>query len=74
MEFNKLDSIFEETSKYCHLAKENDFMEVVKWHNGEGFDVNLSARGNDQKFSLTHGEMELLAILSKIEDTNENAD
>ena len=68
MEFNKLNSVFEETSKYCYHSKDSDYMEVIGWKNGEGFDINLSTRGNDQKFSLTHGELELLEILVKIKE------
>lgn len=68
MEFKKLQSISEETGKYCHLANKDDYMEIVKWDNGEGFDVSIPSGGKDQKFSLTYGEAELLSILSKIEE------
>ena len=47
-----------ELSKYCHLAKEHDYIEVTEWHNGEGFDVSLGA--GDRNFHLTWGELEAL--------------
>lgn len=50
---------FTELKKYCHLAKENDFIEVTEWKNGEGFDVHMSSDGN-KTFSLSWGEFEAL--------------
>ena len=50
---------FTELKHYNHLAKENDFMEVTEWYNGEGFDVVI----NDRKFQLTWGEFEALQAL-----------
>lgn len=45
-----------ELKKYCHHAKENDFMEVTEWYNGEGFDVSI----NQRHLSLSWGEYEAL--------------
>ena len=42
--------------KYCHLAKEHDYIEVCEWSNGEGFDVSI----NERHFHLTWGEYEAL--------------
>ena len=47
---------FTELKKYCHLAKEHDYIEVCEWHNGEGFDVSI----NDRHFQLSWGEFEAL--------------
>jgi hypothetical protein len=44
---------------YGHFEKEDDFMEVCEWHNGEGFDVTI----NERTFSLTHGQWECLQVL-----------
>lgn len=68
MEFNKLNSVFEETSKYCHFSNENDFMEVTEWKNGEGYDITINSRKLEQKFSLTYGEIDLLNILLHIKE------
>lgn len=66
MEHNKRDSISENISKFCHIAKEHDFMEVTDWSNGEGFDITLESERCSQMFSLTHGEMDLLTVLTKM--------
>jgi hypothetical protein len=63
MDFYTRNSVFSELRDYCHLAKKDSFMEVTEWKNGEGWDVTI----NDEKhFSLTHGEMQLLTILTSI--------
>jgi len=50
---------FTELKKYDHFAKDDDFMEVCEWWNGEGFDVTLG----DNHFSLTYGQFEALTAL-----------
>lgn len=62
--FYKLDTAFVSLKKFDHLAKEDDFMEVSLWNNGEGFDAHLSAHG-DQSFKLTWGEFKALKKLVK---------
>lgn len=49
------------------------FMEVIHWHNGAGFDVNLHAYG-DQFFRLTWGEFETLKKLIKELRSPDDAD
>ena len=44
---------------YDFFAKEDDFMEVCEWKNGEGFDVTI----NNKLFSLTWGQWECLQVL-----------
>ena len=36
-------------------------MEVTEWSNGEGYDICIDRKSGGEKFSLTHGEVELLA-------------
>jgi hypothetical protein len=63
MEFHNRKAVMEKLQDYCHLAKKHAFMEVTEWTNGEGWDVCV----NEEKyFSLTHGEMQLLTILTSI--------
>lgn len=63
MEFYKRKAVKEDLSNYCHLQNNYAFMEVTEWHNGEGWDISI----NDEKqFSLTHGEMQLLTILTSV--------
>lgn len=45
-----------ELKKYCHLAKEHDYVEVCEWYNGEGFDVTI----NERHFQLSWGEYEAM--------------
>lgn len=60
----KLEAAFSELKNFDVLAKEGDFMEVVMWNNGEGFDVNLNQFG-EQHFELTWGQFEALKELVK---------
>jgi hypothetical protein len=63
MEFYARKAVKEDLANYCHLSKAHSFMEVTEWANGEGWDISI----NDEKFiSLTHGELQLLAILTSI--------
>ena len=50
--FYKLDTAFASLAKFDHCAKEQDFIEVSLWHNGDGVDVHLSSFG-DQRFQMT---------------------
>lgn len=49
-------SISADLNRFDYLAKENDFIEVTEWHNGEGWDINI----NDTKISLTDGELKAI--------------
>lgn len=62
MDFYTRKAVFAELQDYCHLAKKDSFMEVTEWKNGEGWDVSI----NEKHFSLTHGELQLLIILTSI--------
>ena len=43
------------------LAKENTFVEVTEWANGEGFDISI----DDRMFHLTYGELDAINYLVK---------
>ena len=45
--------------KYCHLAKEHDYIELTDWHNGEGFDISI----NERHYSFSYGEFEAITAL-----------
>lgn len=60
----KLDAAFASLAEFDHCAKPNDFIEVVLWHNDEGFNVDLSSNG-DQSFRLTWGQFKALKKLIK---------
>ena len=50
---------FTQLKLYDLFAKDDDFMEVCEWHNGEGFDVTM----NDRVISFTWGQWECLQVL-----------
>ena len=54
-------AVSDDLKKYCCLAKDNDFIEITEWSNGEGWDVTI----NDRHFHLTHGELEAINFLTK---------
>lgn len=60
---NNRTAKFTELNPYCHHVDAHDFMEVTEWTNVEGFDVTVSAKGGDQRFSLTYGQWEALQAL-----------
>ena len=43
------------------LAKENSFVEVTEWANGEGFDITI----DDRHFHLSFGELDAINYLTK---------
>ena len=50
---------------YFSNKDNHDYMEVIEWMNGEGFDVTISANSGNQMFSLTHGQFRALKKLIK---------
>ena len=63
MQSSKRTSVFESLKNYCHHSKEDDFIEVTEWVNGEGHDIVVSNSSGTQRISLTHGEQQLLQVL-----------
>ena len=59
MEFNSRKSISDKLKKYDYLAKDNDFIEVIEWTNGEGYDIII----NDKIISLTRGQIDAINYL-----------
>lgn len=59
MEFNNRKSISDKLKKYDYLAKDNDFIEVIEWTNGEGYDIII----NDKIISLTRGQIDAINYL-----------
>jgi len=64
-QFNKRQAVFCELKDYCVFSNEHDYVEVTKWTNGEGYDINVSAKGGDFTISLTHGQFSLVKKLIK---------
>ena len=59
MEFNNRKSISDKLKKYDYIAKDNDFIEVIEWTNGEGYDIII----NDKIISLTRGQIDAINYL-----------
>lgn len=57
------DAAFTPLQPYDHFADLESFMEVTHWYNGEGFDVQLSSKSGEQRFSLSWGEYAALLAL-----------
>lgn len=54
-------TVSDDLKKYCCLAKDNDFIEITEWTNGEGWDITI----NDRYFHLTYGELDAINFLIK---------
>ncbi len=61
MEFKQLKSVSDDLNKYDSLAKENTFIQVTEWANGEGYDITI----NECSYNLTYGELEAINYLVK---------
>lgn len=61
MEIINRKSINDNLKKYDYLAKDDDFIEVTEWTNGEGYDITI----NDKIISLTVGQLEAINYLTK---------
>lgn len=60
MEFNSRKSVNDKLKKYDYLAKDNDFIEVVEWTNGDGYDITIN---DDKIISLTSGQIDAINYL-----------
>jgi len=60
-------AIFSPLKEYCIFSvhEESDYMEVTKWANGDGFDVEVRAKGLDTRFQISYGQFDLLKKLVK---------
>ena len=60
----KRNTVYSLLKGYCHMGKDDhSFMEVTEWYSGEGFDITINDGYTEQKFSLTHGQYQLLQVL-----------
>lgn len=62
MEITQRKSVNDSLKKYCVYAKDNDYIEITEWTNGEGWDINIS---DEKRISLTFGELEAINYLVK---------
>ena len=59
MKFNSRKSINDKLKKYDYLAKDNEYIEVIEWTNGDGYDITI----NDKIISLTSGQIDAINYL-----------
>jgi len=59
----ELKAKFLELKDFCNFAKESDYIELVEWKNGEGYDVSIHSCDGHKRISLTHGEFRALTVL-----------
>lgn len=62
MEFNSRKSVNDELKKYDYLAKDEDYIEIVEWFNGDGYDITIN---DDKIISLTRGQIDAINYLVK---------
>ena len=60
MEYKNRKAISEKLKNFCYLAKDDDFIEVTEWTNGEGWDISIG----EKIFPLTRGELDALHFLT----------
>ena len=58
---------FTELKPYCHFAREDDYIEVTEWTNGEVYDVTIHNVDGIKNISLTFGEFQALTALINYE-------
>lgn len=71
MKTGKRKAINDYLRKFDYLAKEDDFIEVTEWSNGEGISITI----NMNTFELTFGQLDAINYLSqalKYESIKEN--
>lgn len=66
MEITKVNCINDKLAKYDYLAKDDDFIQVIEWSNGEGYNITI----NDKEYSLTHGQLEAINYLIRTLEYN----
>lgn len=64
METNLRKTVSEKLKVFDYIAKDDDFIEVSEWSNGEGWDITI----NDRHFHLTYGTLDAINYLTKAID------
>ena len=64
-------SVSDDLKKYDYLSKDDDFIEITEWSDGEGISITI----NMNTFELTFGQLDAINYLSqalKYESIKEN--
>lgn len=67
MEINKVKEISAKLKLFDILAKDNDYITIIEWSNGEGWTIS----SRDKLFDLTIGELEAINYLTKVLEYHE---
>ena len=59
MEFASRKSVHDDLKKYDYLSKDNGYIEVVEWTNGEGIDITIE-NSDTKLITLTYGELDAI--------------
>lgn len=59
---------------FDYFAKEEHFMELSEWYNGEGFDLHVESSNGAQRLSLTWGEWKAMQALVGNDEDDEEED
>ena len=62
MERKNLKSVSDNLNKYSYVAKEDDYIAVTEWANGEGWDIDL----NGKLIQLHDTELEAINYLIQV--------
>ena len=62
MERKNLKSVSDDLNKYSYVAKEDDYIVVTEWANGEGWDIDL----NGKLIQLHDTELEAINYLTQV--------
>lgn len=68
MEIYKRKAISEDLNKYEIVDKSNNFIEVIEWINGEGWDIIIK----DKMINLTRGELVAINYLTQTLDLHKD--
>lgn len=60
MKFNNRQTVNDDLKTYDYLAKNEDFIEISEWTNGEGISIDI----NEKHIDLTYGELDAINYLS----------
>lgn len=67
MEINKVKEISVKLKPFDILAKDNDYITIIEWSNGEGWTVSFQ----DKIIELTFGQLEAINYLTKVLEYHE---
>ena len=61
MKTANLKTISDDLKKYDYCAKEDSFISITEWENGEGYNSTI----DDRVYAFTHGELDAIWYLVK---------